>query len=122
MRLLSIALLIVLLTMTVVAPASASENHECQHDMTSIDGLYHCIHHAVGMGYITNEGVANSLLAKVSAAQAAATRGQPEVAVNILRAFIDEVQAQAGVHIDPMHAAHMVTHAQMVISALSGQI
>jgi len=64
--------------------------------------------------------VANSLLAKLDAAQAAVDRGQTSVAINKLQAFINEVQAQAGKHIDSMHAQHMVMHAQLVIQALSG--
>ncbi len=60
----------------------------------------------------------NSLLAKLDAAQAAEDRGQTGTAINLLGAFIHEVQAQAGKHIEATHAEHMVMHAQMVIQAL----
>jgi hypothetical protein len=70
------------------------------------------------MGAITQPGVTNSLLAKIGAAQNAVDRGQPAVAVQVLRAFINEVQAQSGVHIDPEHAQHMISHAEQVIAAL----
>lgn len=107
--------------MAVVAaiPAAAMEEHTCPHDMNTVDSLYHCVNHALEMGHITNAGVAKSLLAKLDAAQAAVDHGQPEVAAKILNAFINEVQAQAGVHIAPMHAEHMIMHAQMVIAALT---
>jgi hypothetical protein len=72
------------------------------------------------MGHITNKGVANSLPVKLDAAQAALDRGQPGVAVNLLRAFTNEVNAQAGKHIVADHAVHLVEHVQMVITALGG--
>ena len=92
---------------------------DCPHPMdATVAALHDCVQHAADMGMIDNPGVAHSLLSKVEAAQAALDRGQPAVAVNKLRAFIHEVQAQAGKHIDAEHADHMVMHAQMVIDAL----
>ncbi len=58
------------------------------------------------------------MLAKLHAAQAAEDRGQTATAVNLLGAFINEVQAQAGKYIAQPHAQHMIMHAQMVIQAL----
>jgi hypothetical protein len=72
------------------------------------------------MGFIDNQGVARSLLAKLDAAAAAAERGQPMVAVQAVQAFANEVTAQAGKHIEAEHADHMLTHAQVVIQALGG--
>lgn len=43
------------------------------------------------------------------------------MAIDILQAFVQEVEAQAGAHIDADHAMHMVQHAGMVIAALAGQ-
>jgi hypothetical protein len=86
----------------------------------TIAALTTCVEHAANQGLITSQGVANSLLAELNAAQAAFDRGQTSVAINDLQAFIYEVQAQAGVHIDSMHAQHMVIHAQLVIQALGG--
>ena len=59
--------------------------------------------------------MANSLLRKIDAALAAEDWGNASVAVRILEAFINEVEAQAGVHIDSTHADHMITHATNVI-------
>ena len=98
------------------APTQASG--ECEHHAATIESLRDCVEHASMMGHIDNTGVANSLLAKLSAAQAAVDRGQPGVAVNILEALISEVQAQSGEHIDAEHAEHMEMHAEHVIDAL----
>jgi hypothetical protein len=79
----------------------------------TIASLTICVEHATSQGLITSRGVANSLLAELNAAQAALDRGQTSVAINDLQAFINEVQAQAGKHIDSMHA-------QLVIKGLGG--
>ena len=118
-RILSVVVLLSLLTTALALPAFASDEHMCNHDMNTIESLHHCVNHALEMGHITNAGVANALLAKLDAAQAALDRGQPAVAVNNLNAFINQVQAQSGKHIDPVHADHMIMHAQMVIATLS---
>ena len=86
----------------------------------TIAALTSCVEHAASQGLITSQGVTNSLLVKLNSAQAAQDRGQTSVAINDLQAFINEVQAQAGKHIDAMHAQHMVLHAQLVIKALGG--
>jgi predicted negative regulator of RcsB-dependent stress response len=97
--------------------ARAQATDDCVHAPT-IDSLEACVEHAASQGFITSKGVTNSLLAKLDTAQAALDRGQTAVAVNKLEAFIHEVQAQSGKHIDPMHAQHLVMHAQIVIQAL----
>ena len=103
-----------------VRPAAAQEM--CPEGMLpTIASLHHCVEHAYAQGYIDNAGVAQSLLPKLNAAQAALDRGQPAVAARLLQAFINQVQARAGVHIQADHAAHMADHAQMVIDALSAQ-
>jgi len=99
--------------------ARAQTTDDCALTPT-IASLTTCVEHAASQGLITSQGVANSLLAKLDAAQAAFDRGQTSVAINDLQAFIYEVQAQAGKHIDSMHAQHMVMHAQLVIQALGG--
>jgi hypothetical protein len=59
------------------------------------------------------------LLAKLNAAQAAYDKGNSTTAVNILNAFINQVNAQSGKSIDPQHAGHLINHAMDVISHLS---
>lgn len=97
--------------------ARAQTTDDCALTPT-IASLATCVEHAASQGIITSQGVANSLLAKLDAAQSALDRGQTSAAINNLQAFINEVQAQAGKHIDAMHAQHMVMHAQLVIQAL----
>ena len=117
-RILSVFVLLALLTAALAVPAFASDEHMCSHDMNTVESLHHCVNHALEMGHIANAGVGNALLAKLNAAQAAADRGQPAVAINLLSAFINQVQAQSGVHVDATHAEHMIMHAEMVIAAL----
>jgi hypothetical protein len=76
------------------------------------------VQHAASEGHIDSSGVTTSLLSKLSAAQVALNRGQTSVAVYLLRAFINEVQAQSGIHIHAEHAQHMIAHANQVITAL----
>src|SRR5215471_370792 len=97
--------------------ARAQTADECPLTPT-IASLVTCVEHAASQGLITSQGVTNSLLAKLNAAQAAQDRSQTGTAINLLGAFIHEVQAQAGKHIDKTHAQHMVAHAQVVIDAL----
>lgn len=106
------------LSLVVAAPALAMDGHDCSGDMTTISSLPHCVDHALAMGHIDNAGVAASLQAKLDAAQAALDRGQTGVAINILDAFILEVSAQSGKHIDADHATHLIHHAEMVQMAL----
>ena len=85
----------------------------------TITSLSDCVEHALTMGHIDRAGVANSLLAKLDTAQAAQDR-KVAVSIHLLEGFINEASAQAGIHIEEMHAAHMIMHAEMVIAALGG--
>jgi hypothetical protein len=115
--LLSIVGVLVLLA----APAFAADDMTCGQMDATIASLHQCVQHAQEMGHITNAGVATSLLAKLDAAQAALDRGQTDVAISLLNAFISDVSAQSDKLIAADHAAHMVMHAQMVIiMALGG--
>jgi hypothetical protein len=97
--------------------ALADDEHGCTHEPT-VQSLHDCVVHAAEAGYIDNLGVTQSLLAKLDAAQTALDRGQTDVAVNNVQAFIAIVGAQAEKHIVVEHAAHMVEHANHVITAL----
>ena len=111
---------IVAVLLLLAAPAFAADDHACDHSGATIESLQHCVMHAYEMGHITNDGVRDSLLAKLDAAQAAFDQGQTGVAINQLRAFINEVNAQAGKAILAEHAGHLVEHSQNVITALGG--
>lgn len=115
MRARYVALVVIwaVLALALVSRAHASDEQDC--NVVTVISLHHCIQHAIEMGHVSNAGVANSLLRKVDAALAAEDRGNTSVAVRILEAFINEVEAQAGIHIDSTHADHMITHATNVI-------
>jgi hypothetical protein len=120
MKKLLFVLSIVGVLLLLAAPAFAADMMTCDHMDATIDSLHHCVMHAYEMGHITNKGVADSLMAKLDAAQAAFDRGQTEVAINLLNAFVNEVNAQSGKFIVAEHAGHLLRHAQMVIDALGG--
>jgi hypothetical protein len=67
-------------------------------------------------GAITNRGNANSLLAKLNAAAAARARGDCSTATSIYQAFISELQAQSGQHVDATAAQVMIADAQYLIA------
>ena len=119
MRVLLIALALLVLGLIAPVPARAQAMDECPQEAT-IQSLRTCVQHAAEHGHISNQGVTYSLLAKLDAAQAAQDRGQTEVAVKVLEAFVREVRAQAGEHILQEHAEHLLMHAQAVIQALGG--
>ena len=120
LRILTIGLLLVLLSLTFTVPALAQDGHDCSHSHEpTIEGLITHINHAVEMEHITNPGVANALLSQLNAAQAALDRGQAQVAINILQATSLTIEAQSGKTIEEPHGSHLVNHVQSVISALS---
>lgn len=100
------------------APARAQTVDGCVHAPTIVS-LQTCVEYAASHGIITSQGIARSLLAKLDAAEEALEDGHTAQAIEDLRAFIREVQAQSGKHIDPMHAQHLVSHARSVIQALN---
>ncbi len=67
--------------------------------VASFDGTLADINSSFQLGLIDNEGIANSLSSKIHAAAAAAARGQTQTKRDILGAFENEVNAQAGRHL-----------------------
>ncbi len=67
-------------------------------------------------GLIKNGGMANSLLAKLSAAADARIRGNCSTASNNYSAFIHELQAQSGKGVDAQAAAIMIADAEYLIA------
>ena len=118
MRRTCIVVILVISSLVVSATARAQMMDACSHDAT-IAALQSCVHHAEAHGFIANVGVARSLHAKLDAATAAQNRAQPAVAVSVLEAFVRQVDAQSGRHIDAEHAAHLRRHAEQVIAALT---
>lgn len=115
----SVFICIILSLITITSVFAQDSEMTCPgHDGTTINSLQLCVTHAASGGHIANQGIVDSLLAKLNAAQGALNRGQTSTAVNILNSFINEVQAQAGINIHAEHAIHMIEHAQRIISAL----
>jgi hypothetical protein len=117
------ALVIGALGFTVMAPALAAsdamEMDTCTHDPT-VEALHMCVAHATAQGHINNVGVAQSLHAKLNAAGAALDRGSADTAVHALGAFVKQLDAQAGKHIDAQAVEHLAMHVEMVIEAIQG--
>jgi hypothetical protein len=59
--------------------------------------------------YVAAHGVANSMCAKLAAADAAAARGDHRVKNNILGAYRNEAEAQAGKKMTRQHATVLIT-------------
>ncbi len=115
-----LVMLVVVLGVTMTAPALAQEGDTCVHDIATIAALRECVRHAVEEGHIDKQAIAQSLLAKLDDAQGALDQGQIDNAIDALNAFVRNVQAQSGKHIVVEHASHLIEHAQLVIAALSG--
>ena len=116
----TLAMLLLALSFTLFAPGKASAQvkaDDCTHAAT-IDSLEMCVQHAADQGHIDSQKVAHSLLVKLDKAEAALANDHPKVAIGWLNAFIHEVKAQSGKHIEAMHAEQLVMHAKMVIAAL----
>jgi hypothetical protein len=95
------------------------------------DSLKTEVNEFLGLGCIDNAGIANSLASKMAAVQNAVANGQIQAAINILSAFIKEIQAQAGKHISTTctaggHVYHPVQtllgDAQYLLGILSAQL
>jgi hypothetical protein len=69
-------------------------------------------------GWIDNHGILNSLLHKLENAQRALDRGNVQAAINMLGAYINELEAQSGKHVTPEAAALLIADAQWVIEHL----
>lgn len=121
MKKVTFLLALVILSLVGARPALAEAGMQCTQEMSTVGSLQMCVQHAYEQGLIDNGGAAQSPIAKLAAAQMAVERGEPAVAINILQAFVQEVEAQTGKHIQADHAMHMAHHAEMVIAALAGQ-
>ena len=120
LRLTAIFLLLFAISgMFVPGPALAMDGHDCSHDhVATVESLINHVTHAAAHGHIDNVGIATALLATLDAVQTAVELGQSKAATGSLLAFIAQVEAQSGRHIDADHAPHLVMHAEMVLEKL----
>jgi len=72
---------------------------QLQESEVSLDDLIAYIRQAFEEGKITNKGIANSLIAKLETAGKHLEKGKPKQAVNVLNAFLNELEAQHEKHI-----------------------
>jgi hypothetical protein len=70
------------------------------------------------LGLIDNQGIANSLSSKITAASVAAARSDTTTAANELGAFTNEVNAQTGKHITGIAPQVLLADAASLISQL----
>lgn len=121
MKIGSIVLVLLVVSLALFSPALAQEEEHCDHESQTIESLRHCVDHAYAEGHITNAGIYRTLVGQLNAAQAAVGRGQTSVAIDLLQAFIHTVETQAGRTILEPHAGHLLEHANAVLAALSSQ-
>ena len=86
--------------------------------VSTFESLAGAVNAMVLDGSITKLGVAKGLLVKISAAESAAGRGRINAAKNILKAFIQLVNAQEGKSIEEAAANLLITDALFIIDNL----
>jgi hypothetical protein len=90
--------------------------------LNQLDNLAKVIRYGVSDGNVAPE-IESALLAKVDAARAALVAGNPnaaKVAVNDLKALVNQVEAQTDKKIAPDVAAEIIERANRIIAALGG--
>ncbi len=87
--------------------------------LATFDGTLADIANSSQLGLIDNNGIAQSLTAKIQAAAAAAQRGQQKTSGNMLNAFSDEVRAQSGKHVSSLAAQVLLEDSDSLIRELS---
>ncbi|NNN06475.1 MAG: hypothetical protein HKL90_11290 [Elusimicrobia bacterium] len=86
-----------------------------------LDFLASLKHQAVSLGWIYgpgSDGIVQSLDAKLTAAKASAASGDDKTAINQLNAFINELQAQRGKHLNDNAFYLLQANAQFILSKL----
>ena len=84
--------------------------------IVTADSIKDDVRQFLAMGLIKNNGLANSLLAKLDAAANARARGDCNSSANNYQAFINELNAQSGKGVDATAAAIMIADAQYLIT------
>jgi hypothetical protein len=83
-----------------------------------LDSLVSYKHQALGLGWIDNQGIANSLDQKLDNAKSQLQRGNTVAAKNTLQALINEVEAQKGKHLTSEAYALLKFNTEYLISKL----
>ncbi|MDE3058447.1 MAG: hypothetical protein KGJ59_10875 [Bacteroidota bacterium] len=85
---------------------------------TWIDTLISYKHQAVSLGWIDNQGIANSLDSKLDNAKSKLSAGDTTAAKNMLNAFVNEVEAQNGKQLTSEAYALLKFNAEYLIDRL----
>lgn len=88
----------------------------------TLESLIETVERFCDLGEVDNHGICNSLLQKLRHALDKADGGQPGVAVNVLNAFINEVEAQTGKHISRRAALLLISDAQQLTEQMGGGV
>jgi hypothetical protein len=83
-----------------------------------VDTLISYKHQALALGWITNQGIANSFDQKLENAHKQLERGNNKAAKNMLEAFLNEVEAQKDKHLTSEAYALLKFNAEYLISEL----
>jgi hypothetical protein len=108
-------------TLTVAAEDKAGNGASASVTFTvaaSSESLADAVDRFYGEGKIDNTGVYSSLLRLLEQVEKAIDKGKITLAMNLLKAFIAEVQAQAGKHITAEAAAILIADAQWLLAHL----
>ncbi len=83
-----------------------------------LDSLISYKHQALALGWIDNQGIANSLDQKLESVRNALVKNNKTSAKNILQAFVNEVEAQKDKHLSSEAYALLKFNAEYLISKL----
>lgn len=86
--------------------------------VASFDSTLGDIANSLQLNLIESQGVANALSSKINAASAAAAGGDNKTATNILSAFVNQVNAQSGKHINGIATEVLIEDANYLISLI----
>jgi len=84
--------------------------------IATLDSLIEAVNYFVQKGEVNDNNLWKSLFRKLSEAQEAVKRGNMNVAVNKLRDFMDQVNAQSGKQITTYSASLLITDAEYVLN------
>ncbi len=101
-------------SVTITASQSGNGSYNAAPDVsqTFVVGITHDRLSDLVRQFVTNPGIANSLLAKLDNAQRAEARGDLNARAGMIGAFINEVEAQAGKAISAENAAILIALAR----------
>jgi 5'-nucleotidase / UDP-sugar diphosphatase len=86
---------------------------------TKIANLVTSVNNFYTEGLIDNDGILNSLLSKLDAANASWEKGNTKAFINSMQAFINFVMAQSGKHIDAENAAEaLIADSEWILNSL----